>query len=189
LANDRPSPGGGTASAAAGAMSAGLLAMVCGVTAKNKKHQADGPELQRLRVELLALVEELTTLAREDALAYDGVVEAFRHKKETNETEGALRIASSLKHAAEIPLRTAVACTRVLELAPQVAGLGIKSASSDVYVAVQLAEAGLTGAAANVRINTKDMNDPEFLKSSNQTLSSLGRNARSLARETLARIA
>ena len=189
LANDQPSPGGGSASAAAGAMSASLLAMVCGITAKSKKHEADRPELQRVRLELLALSDELTSLAREDALAYDGVVEAARSRTQPNESEGTRRFGSALRHAAEVPLKTAAACAQVLELAPQVVALGKKSASSDILVAVLLAEAALKGAAANVRINTKDMADLEFVKSSNDRLGSLERSARKLSREALGSIA
>ena len=187
LANEQPSPGGGSASAAAGAMAASLLAMVCGITAKSKKHESEKPELQRLRVELIALADELTSLALEDALAYDGVIDAARHRSEPNESEGVRRFGATLRHAAEVPLKTAGACALVLDLAPQVASLGKKSASSDVIVAVLLAEAGLKGAAANVRINTKDMEDPEFVKSSDDRLRSLERSARKLAGDVLGR--
>ncbi|OGS43557.1 MAG: hypothetical protein A3K76_05920 [Euryarchaeota archaeon RBG_13_57_23] len=188
LANDQPSPGGGSASAAAGAIAASLLAMVCGITAKSKKHEADAPELRRLRLEFVALADKLTSLAREDSLAYDAVVAAMKHRTEPSESEGKRGVESALRYATEVPLETAAACAQVLDLSPQVAAMGKKSASSDMLVAVLLAEAGLKGAAANVRINTKNMEDPEFVKSSNDRLASLERSTRKLARETLDRL-
>ena len=165
-----------------------MLAMVCGITAKSKKHESDKPELQRLRVELVALADELTSLAREDALAYDAVVDAAKRREEPNESEGMRRFGEALRHASEIPLKTAGDCAQVLELAPQVSSLGKKSASSDVIVAVLLADAGLKGAAANVRINLKDMQDPEFVRSSGDRLRSLERSSRKLTAEILAKM-
>ncbi len=188
LASDQPSPGGGSASAAAGAMAASLLAMVCGITAKSKKREADRPELQRMRVELVSLSEELTSLAREDAMAYDGVTDAVRRRTTPGDPEGDKRYESALRTAAEVPLRTANACLQVLNLAPGVAALGKKSTSSDLLVAVLLAEAGFKGAAANVRINTKDMQDTEFVKSAESRLGSAERSARGLVREATDRI-
>ena len=166
-------------------MAASLLAMVCGITAKSKKHEADRPELQRLRAELVSLSEELTSMAREDAMAYDDVVSAAKQRTASAESDAAAMFQSALKHAAEVPLKTANACVQVLDLAPKVAALGKKSASSDVQVAVFLAGAGLKGAAANVRINAKDLQDAEFVKSLEDRLRSMERSARKLVGETL----
>lgn len=166
-------------------MGASLLAMVCAITAKSKKHDADKPELQTLRTNLLVLVEELVVLAREDALAYDKVVEAMKKKEGANEA-GSNGIQAALRIAAEVPLRTATACAEVLNLATRVAALGKKSASSDTVVAILLAEAGLKGAVTNVRINTRDMNDSEFVKSSGSRVASLERTARMHTREAMA---
>ena len=110
LSSDSPSPGGGTASAAAGAMSASLLAMVCSVTGKKKKHEEHWQELGMLTNSLLTLRDELVELAQQDARAYDGLVEAMRRRRaeDTAEAEEAGRAA--LGEAIEVP-QTGSACT------------------------------------------------------------------------------
>jgi formiminotetrahydrofolate cyclodeaminase len=163
LSSDKPSPGGGTASAAAGAMAASLLMMVCGITSRSKKHEASKPELERLLKVLETERDGLLRLAVEDARAYDLVVEAFRKRKASQSGQAEQGVQSALKHASDVPRDTASACLRVLESAVKVAELGTRSASSDVGVAVVLAEAGFSGAAKNVRINTKDILDKGYV--------------------------
>ena len=48
LASDAPAPGGGSASAAAGAMGAALLGMVCRLTIGKEKYRDAWEELERI---------------------------------------------------------------------------------------------------------------------------------------------
>lgn len=164
LSSDRPSPGGGTASAAAGAMAASLLVMVCGITARSKKYAASAPELIRIGEVLEVERDGLIRLALWDARAYDSVMNAARKKKAEpgNETVSK-EMDDALKRAAEVPLDTAAACVRILDHATKVANLGARSASSDVGVAILLAEAGLKGASKNVRINLDSIMDGTYV--------------------------
>ena len=170
LSDDHPSPGGGTASAAAGAMAASLLVMVCDITMRSKKNESAKPELMSLKSSLLSLRDELISLSLEDARAYDLVVEAARAQRTIpgQAIEGEFQTA--LKHASEVPQKTAAACINVLETAVAVAGLGIRSASSDVGVAVVLAEAGFRGAAMNVKINLDGITDRSFAMAASDKL-------------------
>lgn len=185
LASDIPSPGGGTASAAAGAMGASLLAMVCGITAKSKKHAKDAPALRKLEHRLKKLGDELVALAARDAEAYDDVVVAFR-KRRSKETAGTVKgVEAALVHAADVPMRTAKVCIEVLELSKRVSRLGSKSASSDVGVAVLLANAGFNGAAMNVQINLEGLKDEAAARKTARILSAMERRASKLARGAL----
>ena len=57
------------------------------------------------------------------------------------------------RNAAAVPLRTAEACLRALELVAEVAEVGNLNAVSDAGVAGWLARGGVEGAALNVAIN------------------------------------
>jgi formiminotetrahydrofolate cyclodeaminase len=61
--------------------------------------------------------------------------------------------------AARVPLETAAACARVLELAERAARLGNVNAASDAGVAGLLAGAAGEGALLNVQINLKSLPD------------------------------
>ena len=188
LSSDQSSPGGGTAAAASGAMAASLLIMVCRITGSSKKYEQSWPELLKLRSELEGLRDQLLSLSRDDARAYDEVVVAFRKKKDRDDDASRKGVESALKHAAEVPLRTVEACSRVLGLTGKVAKLGIRSASSDVGVASLLAEAGLKGAALNIRINLKSMSDKSFTTSMEDTLTKLESSAGKVPRDALAKL-
>ncbi len=154
LGSALPSPGGGTAAAAAGAMAASLLSMVCGITLKSRKHEGNWPRLGALQSEAVSLTSELLRLAEDDALAYDRVVDASRAKRLAPEDGTAqTEYESAVRNATEVPMATADACVRVLRLSSEVARLGTRSAASDVEVARRLAGAGVDGAVANIRIN------------------------------------
>ncbi len=164
LSSDEPSPGGGTASAASGAIAASLLAMVCRITRKRKKLEEHWPELDMMADSLLTLRDELVQLAMDDARAYDVLVEAMRMRKAepTAETEEAVR--SALDGAIEVPQKTARACARILEMSSRVAEIGVRNAYSDVAVAIHLAEAGVNGALVNVSINLEGSDDLEYVE-------------------------
>jgi formiminotetrahydrofolate cyclodeaminase len=188
LSSDQPSPGGGTAAAAAGGMAASLLAMVCAITAKSKKHETDRPELDRLRESLMGLREDLISHAGEDADSYDRVVLASRARRDDENPKTVEAVQKALRHACSVPLETASACADVLEKSVRVAELGIKSASSDVGVAVLLAEAGFKGARMNVGINLEGITDASFASHAWGILTKDEKRARDHAREALSKL-
>lgn len=188
LSSDMPSPGGGTAAAAAGGMAASLLAMVCAITAKSKKHEARKPELERLQASLVVLRDDLISHAREDADSYDNVVLASRARREDENPKTVEDFQRALRHATSVPLETASACVDVLEKSARVAELGVVSASSDVGVAVLLAETGFKGATMNVYINLDGISDASFARHAREKLKKDEMRAKDHVRDALSRL-
>ena len=156
-----PAPGGGTVAALAGALGAALAQMVAGLTIGKKKYAAVESEMKQIALQASALVNELTALMKRDADAYTAVMAAYKLPGET-ETDAASKkqaMTSALLGAAEVPLETARACVRVLEVAAAVAARGNTNAVSDAGVAALLAEAACRGAVYNVRINVSALED------------------------------
>lgn len=155
IAGPEPTPGGGSAAALAGATAAALVLMVAGMG----KTRSNLPE-ERGRLDLaLATAREasvgLRRLIDEDAAAYDAVVAAYKLPKATEEEKARRKqaVAAAMRHATEVPLRTAEACLLVLRAAETAAKDGNPNAASDARTAAALAWAGLLGALENVRIN------------------------------------
>jgi hypothetical protein len=69
---------------------------------------------------------------------------------------------TSLKEAARVPAEVATLCAEVAALSRVTIEKGNPQVLSDAAVAVLLAYAGAHGAALNVRINLKLINDPAF---------------------------
>jgi formiminotetrahydrofolate cyclodeaminase len=68
-------------------------------------------------------------------------------------------IQQAMVSAAEVPLRNAGCCRQVIELCRKLEESYNKNAASDLECARHLAEAGLKGCAANVRINLPSIKD------------------------------
>jgi len=161
LASPTPTPGGGSAGAFAGAMGAGLVAMVAGVTIGKKKYADVEAEMQAIRVVAENLRQELTQAVDDDASAFEAVMGAFRLPKDTDEQKKVREaaIVQSTLNAAHIPLHAAEDAVKVMELAIKCAKRGIVSAVSDSMSGFAMARAALTAAGYNVRININSLED------------------------------
>ena len=119
LAAPTATPGGGSAAAYAGAMGAGLVAMVAGLTIGKKKYADVEAEMQAIRVMAENLRKELTQAVDDDASAFEALMGAFKLPKETEEEQktrnAAIPVATH--NAAHIPLRVAKQAIKVMELA------------------------------------------------------------------------
>lgn len=164
LASDAPAPGGGSASAAAGAFGASLLEMVVRLTLGKEKYRASWRDLEPLPDRLREARRRLLELVDEDTKAYDAVVAARRLPKESDadkaERQRAIDAANVL--ATTVPMQTAFFAHESLKAAPLVLEKGNPNAASDAWVAALLLQGAVLGALANVRINLPGVSDPEL---------------------------
>jgi glutamate formiminotransferase / formiminotetrahydrofolate cyclodeaminase len=161
LAAGSPTPGGGSAAAAAGAGGAALVSMVARLTTGKKKYAEVEAQMQAIAARADSLRAELTAAVKADAEAFEAVMAAFRLPQET-ENESAERagaIERATLAAARVPLQVAGKAVEVLELAAQVVSSGNLNAISDGATGAALAQAALTGAGLNVRINAASLKD------------------------------
>lgn len=161
LAAPSPTPGGGSAAAYAGAMGAGLVAMVAGLTMGKKKYADVEAEMQAIRVVAEKLRKELTQAADDDASAFEALMGTFKLPKETVEEQTArtAAIVSATLNAAHIPLHVAEDVIKVMELALKCAKKGNVNAISDAMSGFAMSRAALTAAGYNVRVNINTLED------------------------------
>lgn len=161
LASKAPTPGGGGASAYAGALASALASMVGNLTVGKKKYaeveervQAELMELEATRLRLLALVDA-------DAAAFAPLAAAYGMPRGTEEEAAAQREAlqAALVDACEVPLQIMQQCAQVIESCVFLAKHGSVMAVSDAGAGAVLAKAALIAASLNVRINIDSMDD------------------------------
>jgi methenyltetrahydrofolate cyclohydrolase len=159
-----PTPGGGSASALAGAVGASLLAMVAKLPRSRATTEEDAERLSSAGERCTALSEELAALIDRDSEAYERVMAAYRRPKGTDEEKAArsAAIQDGLAAAIGAPLDVMRACAAATEQGVVVARLANLSASSDVQVAFELLGAGLRGAKLNVEINLGSVKDADY---------------------------
>jgi methenyltetrahydrofolate cyclohydrolase len=175
VASDAPAPGGGSVAALAGALGAALAAMVAGLTVGRERYAVHDAEMRSLLAQADALRRELLALMDADTAAYTAVMAAYKLPKET-ETQRAERAATiqvALRGAAETPLDAAAACTDVLRLAARAAAHGNRNAASDAAVSALVSYAGLRGAARNVLVNLKSIDDAAFCRAAETRVAEL----------------
>ncbi|HKE86692.1 MAG TPA: cyclodeaminase/cyclohydrolase family protein [Vicinamibacterales bacterium] len=163
FSSNDPVPGGGSAAALAGALGTALLMMVAGITKTRTGTAQERLELDEAIARLRPLRVTLASLIDRDSDAYRVVVNAIRIPRDsTDEIERRRAIGEAMRAATDTPLQTMRACQQVLADAPVVARNGLKSASSDVGVAIELLCAAVRGAGLNVDANAHEVNDKEF---------------------------
>ena len=183
LASSEPVPGGGSASAIAGALAASLLAMVCRLSIDRPKYEPYRATIERALATADESRQRLMALADEDARAYAGFSAARKLPHETTEQEAAraAATAAAARAASEAPMSIVRECARLLEEIAATAGRSNVNATSDIEVAARLSAAAAHGAAANVMINLPIVGDERFTgmmgAEVNQTLHAIDRVA------------
>jgi formiminotetrahydrofolate cyclodeaminase len=160
-----PTPGGGSASALAGALGASLLTMVAAIPKPVAASEADLQRLTAAGAACRDLASRLEDLVDADAQAYDRVMSAYRLPKGTDGEKAARAsaIQDAVRGATETPLQVMRLCAEAAGHAADVAALSNRNASSDVLVGLELLAAGLRGARLNVEINLPGLKDAEYV--------------------------
>src|SRR2546425_10732234 len=168
LSSDAPVPGGGSAAAYAGAMGAGLAAMVARISIKKEKSEALESfveETDNLRSDFLRLVDD-------DSAAYARVAEAMKLPRKTDEQkqERQERMQAALLAASRVPLEVAETARRLLDACERGVARSSPMTASDIGVGALMAETALRGAALNVMINLASVKDPAQVKALSEDL-------------------
>jgi glutamate formiminotransferase/formiminotetrahydrofolate cyclodeaminase len=181
LSLDSPTPGGGSAAALCGALSAALSAMVANLTVSKKGYEEVWEEMKEAASKAQELKDDLLRAVDEDTRAFNAVMEAFGRPKGSEEqaAERQAAIEDASKQATLIPLGVLERSGPLLELARLTAQKGNRNSLSDAGVAGLLAEAAAAGAFYNVRINLPGIRDDaskqDAKKKGNELMARAGR--------------
>jgi formiminotetrahydrofolate cyclodeaminase len=162
LASSAPTPGGGSASALAGSLSASLIAMVAGLSCK--KGQTLNREMREIKRKALVIQEKLFRAIDEDARSFDAVMEAFRLSREGGKERlyRSRMIQKAYQKATVTPQKVCELSIPLMEFAEFLLREGNPNAISDTGVAAYMAGAALGGGVLNIRINLGSIKDKAF---------------------------
>jgi glutamate formiminotransferase/formiminotetrahydrofolate cyclodeaminase len=159
--SDSPAPGGGSVAALMGALGASLGGMVANLSAGKRGWDDKLEYFSSWAVKAQKLKDEMLSLVDEDTNAFNKVMDAFGLPKESDQEKKArdAAIESATKYAAEIPLKVMETASKSYELLAEMAEKGNPASISDVGVGVLATRACIEGAALNVRINLAQLKD------------------------------
>lgn len=161
LASADPTPGGGSAAAAVGAFSAGLVRMVAELTSNSPKFADVAERARALGSTAASIVDEFVKCIDDDVVAFDRVSAAYKLPKVTDGEKSARTsaIQHALAGAAEPPLRVVELAQQACGLAAELVDFGNPNAVSDIGCAAAFSQGAAKGAALNVEINVKTLKD------------------------------
>ena len=163
LSSKEPVPGGGGASALAGALGNALGQMVSNLTIGKKKYALVEDEIKELAERMKGIQGQFTQLADQDAKVFAPLAKCYSLPSGTEEEKAykAEVMEARLLDASLVPMEIMEKAAEMLEIMDILADKGSRMAVSDVGVGVQFIRTALLGAVMNVYINTKSMKNRE----------------------------
>ena len=162
-ASESPAPGGGSVSAAIGALGSALGTMVANLSAHKRGWDERWEEFSDWAEQGKALYEELLRLVDEDTAAFDGILAAFRlpQSSEGEKAERHQAVQQATRHAIEIPFQVMQASLESMKVLEAMAREGNPASVSDAGVGALCARAAARGAYMNMQINSGDLEDKD----------------------------
>lgn len=159
LSSKAPTPGGGGASAMAGALGNALGQMVANLTIGKKKYADVEQEVIKQLENMEQLQLRFFELADEDARVFAPLAACYSLPSGTEEERNYKErvMEENLLAASRVPMELMEEALKMLDILEFLGEKGSRLAVSDVGVGVQFIRTALSGAVMNVYINTRSM--------------------------------
>lgn len=163
-ASESPAPGGGSIAAYVGALGASLAAMVANLSAHKRGWDDKWAYYSEWAERGQQLSERLLKLVDADTAAFNGIMDAMRLPKETDEEKFSRKAAleAATKHAIDTPFSVMEAALEAMDVCEEMAKTGLVASVSDAGVGALCARAAVLGAYLNVQINCGGLSDEAF---------------------------
>ena len=164
-ASDSPAPGGGSVSAAVGALGAALGSMVANLSCHKRGWDDRWEEFSAWAEKGKVAFEELLTMVDEDTRAFNRVMEAFGLPKESPDQKEARKqaIQEATLNAINVPFKVMQIASDSLDLLEKMSEIGNPNSASDVAVGALCLRTAVSGACLNVKINAVELVDPSLV--------------------------
>lgn len=165
-ASESPAPGGGSVSAAIGALGVALGSMVANLSAHKPGWDSRWREFSDWADKGKHYLDQLLHLIDEDTAAFNGIMDALGMPKGNDEEKAARHAAlqEATRRATEVPAQIMRTCYASMEVMEAMAKLGNPASVSDAGVGALAARAGVIGAFLNVKINVPSLEDKAYVK-------------------------
>ncbi len=185
VASSSPAPGGGSVSAACGALAGALSSMVCRLTIGKKRFKEVEDELKGILEKAEEIRKQMEEFIVKDAESFDKVMDAFKLPKYTDEEKEKRNqaIQEATKGAISVPLQVMEKGLLAMKLSQIVVEKGNPNMISDAGVSALTARTAVEGAYLNVRINLNSIENQDFVTSTKEKADAVRKEALLLSGE------
>lgn len=164
-ASESPAPGGGSIAAYVGALGVSLGTMVANLSAHKRGWDERWEVFSNYADEGQAIKDQLLALVDEDTNAFNGIMDAFRLPKGSDDEKAARTeaIQTATKYAVEIPLKVMKTALKSMNMIQKMAEIGNPNSVTDAGVGVLCARTAVYGAYLNVKINLGGLKDKDYV--------------------------
>jgi glutamate formiminotransferase / formiminotetrahydrofolate cyclodeaminase len=189
-ASESPAPGGGSVSAAIGALGAALATMVANLSAHKAGWDERWEEFSGWAEKGKAHHDKLLGLVDEDTRAFNRVMDALGMPRGTDAEKTARKqaIQTATRTAMEVPFAVMQTALESMEVMKAMAEIGNPNSVSDAGVGALCARTAVMGAFLNVRINAGSLEDKTFVNGILARGRAIEQSAIALEREVLAAV-
>ncbi len=164
-ASESPAPGGGSISAAVGALGAALATMVANLSAHKRGWDERWEEFSSWAEKGKRFHDELLALVDEDTQAFNKVMDVFAMPRDTEaqKAEKKRAMEEATKYAMDVPFRVMQSTYDSMEVIKAMADNGNPSSASDAGVGALCARTAVSGAYLNIKTNAAGLEDQKFV--------------------------
>jgi glutamate formiminotransferase/formiminotetrahydrofolate cyclodeaminase len=164
-ASESPAPGGGSISAYIGSLGISLATMVANLSSHKRGWDDRWEEFSDWANQGQTIKDKLLKLVDEDTAAFNGIMSAFRLPKgsEAEKQRRLQAIEAATKYAIEVPFDVMKTALSSFEIIKAMAEIGNPNSVSDAGVGALCARSAIIGAYLNVKINTGDLKDKDYV--------------------------
>lgn len=188
--SESPAPGGGSVSAACGALGISLATMVANLSSHKRGWDDRWEEFSIVAEKGMEYQRELLELVDADTEAFNLIMNAYSMPKGSAEekAERHQAIQKATINAIEVPLRTAKISLESMALIQQMAEKGNPNSITDAGVGALCARTAVLGAVMNVKINMGDVEDLDYADRITTECNTLVEKAEKLEQEIRERV-
>ncbi|TVQ07247.1 MAG: glutamate formimidoyltransferase [Bacteroidetes bacterium] len=164
-ASESPAPGGGSISAYVGALGISLATMVANLSSHKRGWDDKWDFYGNWAEKGQAFKDELMFLVDEDTRSFNRIMDAFGLPKSNDEEKKARKkaIQDATKYAIEVPFRVMEKSYESMDTILEMVERGNPNSVTDAGVGALCARTAVMGAFMNVKINTADLEDKDFV--------------------------
>ncbi len=164
-ASESPAPGGGSISAYVGALGISLATMVANLSSHKRGWDDRWEEFSNWAEKGQTIKNKLIHLVDEDTNAFNKIMDAYGLPKGSDAEKAARKqaIQDSTKYAIEIPFQVMETVYESFEVIEGMVASGNPNSITDAGVGALCARSAIMGAFMNVKINTGDLTDKDYV--------------------------